>query len=164
MPSTSNELIQLPVNEFNKNLTFCWICQRTLADAGGEPHYIRNTHHIIPQAYGGVDGPTVSLCTSHHDLLHFIALRLISGKTYQDLTRDLSTSEFQRIMYLASRIRLAAQYSKNDPNKKIVIPLKINNQLNTMLSEIAKFKGKSKETIVKNLILEAHRHLFPRKK
>lgn len=161
MQSTTSDM--LPIQQFDKQLSFCWICQNTLSDSGGEPHYVRNQHHVIPQAYGGVDGPQVSLCSSHHDLLHFIALRLIVGNGYDDLTRGLSAAEFQRIMYLASRIRLASDYSKNDPNKRVIVAFKLTNKLNRQLSEIAKFKKRSKEDIIRTLIEESHRHLFPRK-
>lgn len=152
-----------PLDQFSKRLPFCWICVNALSDSGGQPHYVRNEHHIIPQAYGGVDGPTVSLCSSHHDLLHLIALRLISGKGHDDLIEGLSTSENQRIHYLASRIKLASDFSKNDPNKKVIVSFKLSSQINKQLSEIAKFKNSSKEKIIKALIQESHRHLFPRK-
>lgn len=36
-------------------------------------------HHVIPQACGGRDGPTVMLCADHHNLIHYLAVRLVSA-------------------------------------------------------------------------------------
>ena len=135
----------------------------TLSDSGGAANYRRHEHHVIPRAFGGEDGPTVSLCSSHHDLMHMVALRLISGSTYGDLVEGLTSAEHLRIMYLASRIKLASDYSRNDPNKLVIVSYKWTRAINKQLSEIAKFKGKPKEEILKALIQESHRHLFPKK-
>ena len=32
-------------------------------------------HHVVPQAYGGTNGPRVVLCGTHHTLIHDIALK-----------------------------------------------------------------------------------------
>ena len=32
-------------------------------------------HHVVPQAYGGTNGPRVVLCGTHHTLIHDIALQ-----------------------------------------------------------------------------------------
>ncbi len=47
-------------------LDYCWVCR----SAQGI-----NNHHVIPQAYGGVDGPQVTLCATHHTVIHTQALR-----------------------------------------------------------------------------------------
>jgi hypothetical protein len=44
----------------------CWVCSQ---------RHGLNDHHVIPQAYGGVDGPQVTLCASHHTLIHTVALQ-----------------------------------------------------------------------------------------
>ena len=47
-------------------LDHCWACKRRDG---------LHDHHIVPQAYGGVDGPQVTLCGSHHTLIHEVALK-----------------------------------------------------------------------------------------
>lgn len=34
-----------------------------------------HVHHVIPQSRGGKDGPTVILCSDHHNLIHSLALK-----------------------------------------------------------------------------------------
>lgn len=48
----------------------CSICESIVEI----PHY----HHVVPQARGGTDGPTVVLCPSCHNCLHANALGVIS--------------------------------------------------------------------------------------
>jgi hypothetical protein len=47
-------------------LPHCWVCRSTDG---------KNHHHVIPQAYGGVNGPQVTLCATHHTLIHTQALK-----------------------------------------------------------------------------------------
>ena len=152
------------LKDFGKPLDYCWVCQQLLSDRGGLPHFVRNSHHIIPQAFGGKNGPTVTLDSSHHDLLHAVALRLTSNKSYDDLIARLTPSELQRIMYLATRIKIAFDFSNGDPNKQFKVTFQIGAKTNQQLKDIAKFKSKSKEDIFILLVEEAHRRLFPSKR
>jgi hypothetical protein len=95
-------------------LDFCWVCNvRFSANVKEE------RHHIIPRAYGGVDGPQVSLCDSHHSALHAIALRLYSKKPYFDLLTKTPALD-TKLMYLASVACNARLVTENDPNKRQV--------------------------------------------
>lgn len=93
-------------------LDHCWVCKQKFG------HSVKQQdHHIIPRAYGGTDGPQVSLCSAHHTALHEIALKLYSKKPYFDfLTRD--PAQDQKLLWLASTAYNARLLTENDPNKK----------------------------------------------
>lgn len=95
-------------------LEHCWVCKRKFG-----PSLARQDHHIIPRAFGGTDGPQVSLCDSHHFALHQIALKLYSQKSFHSfLTPDPETN--QRLLYLGSVAYNARLATENDPNKRRV--------------------------------------------
>lgn len=81
-------------------------------------------HHIIPRAYGGVDGPQVSLCDSHHSALHEIALKLYSKKSYFNLLPHKPELD-ARLLYLATVAYNARILTENDPNKKQMVVLQL---------------------------------------
>ena len=64
----------------NTFLTHCWICGTPFSHDRQEER-----HHVIPRAYGGTNGPQVSLCDSHHSALHQIALKMYTGKSFFNL-------------------------------------------------------------------------------
>lgn len=124
----------MPLTPITKHvfLDHCWVC-KTPFDSSTKEH----RHHLIPQAYGGVDGPQVSLCDSHHSALHEIALRLYTGKPYYQLvTRDPDKDE--RLLYLAQVAYNARLATENDPHKKKVIVLSLTGE--TFL-RLKKLKG-----------------------
>lgn len=94
-------------------------------------------HHVIPRAYGGVDGPQVSICDSHHSALHEIALKLYSKKPYFTLlTTDPRINE--RLMYLASVAYNSRLLTENDPNKK---PLLVESVRKETLDKLKRLKS-----------------------
>lgn len=76
-----------------------------------------HSHHVIPEAYGGSDGPQVPLCGTHHTLIHSIALQRELRCSDPDLTRR------QRILYLATCIARARQRWKSQNR---ISPLQMN--------------------------------------
>lgn len=121
-------------------LDYCWVCELKFG-----PSCKKEDHHLIPRAYGGVDGPQVSLCDSHHTALHNIALRLYGKKPFTDLLTQKPAQD-QKLLYLASVVCNARLATENDPNKKRV--------------EVLSFKGdtfkklKRLQTLHKNLSRE----------
>ena len=74
----------------------CWCCGCSL------PSYAREEHHVVPRAYGGTDGPTVSLCLVCHTRAHKHAMRVNSVLSLP------STSTYERnLLYLAAVIALS---------------------------------------------------------
>lgn len=95
-------------------LDYCWVCKRKFG-----PSLAREDHHIIPRAYGGTEGPQVSLCDSHHSALHNIAHKLYNHKSFHSLlTQDAEIN--QRLLYLGSVAYNSRLATENDPNKRRV--------------------------------------------
>jgi hypothetical protein len=101
-------------------LPHCWVCETRFS-----PSCKEERHHVVPVAYGGVDGPQVSLCDSHHSALHEIALKLYSRRPYHQLLSHDPKSN-QKLLYLASVAYNARIATENDPNKKRVEVIPIN--------------------------------------
>jgi 5-methylcytosine-specific restriction protein A len=110
----------------------CWVCDNKFG-----PSIKKEDHHIIPRAYGGIDGPQVSLCSAHHTALHEIALKLYTKKSYfQLLTSDPEVNK--KLMYLASVAYNARVATENDPNKK---PLLVESVRKETLQKLKKLKS-----------------------
>lgn len=143
-------------------LPHCWVCGLQFSDSGGPSENLRHEHHIIPRAAGGIDGPTVSLCDTHHQLLHKVAVRLIDGKEYFDLlTRDVERDK--KLLFLASRVQVAMDAVKNDPNKRVLMPLSFEAPLVQKLAAIADMHRLSRANTLKLLIEQEYQRIFPRK-
>lgn len=142
-------------------LDYCWVCNNPLLDAGGSAEFLRNEHHVIPRAYGGSKGPTVSLDSAHHDLLHLISDKMLSGQPWDHLVKGLSKEQAGRVLYLSTRVVDAAKYAEGDPNKRITMHVSLSRAENTAVQELANFHGLSKENLVKKLLGEELQRRFP---
>lgn len=96
-------------------LPHCWVCGVRFGPAVKE-----HKHHVVPRAYGGIDGPQVSICDSHHSALHEIALKLYTKKPYFKLLGS-DPNVNKKLLYLASVVYNARLMTENDPNKKPLI-------------------------------------------
>jgi hypothetical protein len=112
------EILDLPTSSLK--LEFCWVCKERFTEFGGKPNFFCHDHHLVPRAYGGKDGPTYSLCDSHHNALHQIALRLMKGKAFQTLLSNSNDTD-RRLLWLATIVVNAKRLVGNDPNKPILI-------------------------------------------
>lgn len=124
-------------------LPHCWICNTKFGPAVKE-----HRHHVIPRAYGGVDGPQVSLCDSHHSALHEIALKLYTKKPYFKL---LSTDPGinKRLMYLASVAYNSRLLTENDPNKKPLLVESVHKETIDKLKRLKSiYKGASRAKLL----------------
>ena len=140
----------------------CWICNKTLAKyGGGDPSLLQNIHHVIPRAYGGADGPTVSLDTAHHDLLHLVAVRMMTGQQFDTLLVGLDKTSKERLLYLSTRVVVAAQYVEGDPNKRVITHFSLNKSENDVFTQLADFHGLSKVSLLKKLLAQEYRRCFP---
>jgi hypothetical protein len=87
----------------------CFVCS--------EPASI-NEHHVVPQAKGGTDGPTVDLCANCHTRVHSIAKSMVAGKkaaSYLQHLEGLDEAESDRVMGLAQIVALAADKTTTRP-------------------------------------------------
>lgn len=105
-------------------LDCCWVCNARFVGNGGTEQ--RHDHHIFPQAYGGVDGPTVTLCDTHHSKVHRIAECLINEKTYHQWLKGELSGRPSKLLYLATRIHQMWLLVKDDPNKATSVALTLN--------------------------------------
>lgn len=96
-------------------LPHCFICGVRFVGEGGTEQ--RHDHHVYPRAYGGTDGPEVSICDAHHSAVHRIGECLIREKPHHQFLRGEPQPQVQKLMYLADCIRQIYLAVKNDPNK-----------------------------------------------
>lgn len=118
-------------------------------------------HHVIPQAFGGVNGPTVELCTNDHNLLHSVAVCMTGKKPYGHLIADLETEHKTQILWLASRVAIAYEATKNDPNKRVTVTVVLPAKLAKKLDDLMKiFNVTSRPATIERLIRDAHSKNF----
>lgn len=136
-------------------LPYCWVCGCEFGHSNKEER-----HHIIPRAYGGIDGPQVSLCDSHHTACHNIALKLYSKKPFTEL---LTPKEDQntKILYLATTICNARILTEDDPNKKQVIIFAPKKEVFNKLKSLKRLYGNaSRETLIELAINKLYNQHF----
>lgn len=131
-------------------LDHCWVCGTRFVDARPPGPALREDHHIIPRAAGGVDGPQVSLCDTHHTKLHKIALRLKSGKPHFDLLTGEDIERQKKLLWLAIRVHEAFNLTKDDPNKKALAILTLDRRRQQQIEQLKLIypKAKSREAIL----------------
>jgi hypothetical protein len=124
-------------------LPYCWVCKVPF-DSSNQ----REDHHIIPRAYGGVDGPQVSLCDSHHTALNNIALRLYSKRPFTELLTKYEDQN-KKLLWLASVVCNARIATENDPNKKQVLVISPKGETLLQLKQLKKVYGNvSRERLI----------------
>lgn len=102
------------------------------------------------------------VCSAHHDLLHLVATRLITGKPYFDLmTRDVEQDRV--LLFLASRVQIAEAATRGDPNKKALLPLSLDGATRNKLAALAKFHRVSRAELIRLMIDREYVTIFPRK-
>ena len=107
-------------------LPCCWVCEKRFTDSNPPGPANKEVHHIIPRQAGGTDGPTVTICDTHHAALHKIALRMKSKKPFHDLIVGDTSVQKQKVIWLASRVHMAFEAAAGDPNKKVVVVMGLN--------------------------------------
>lgn len=89
----------------------CVVCGR-----GGKIVALHN-HHIIPRAFGGKNGPQITLCVDHHELIHDEAKKQIVTNPKQLLTKGFEHVTI--LSYLINLIVNAEKKTTGDPNKTV---------------------------------------------
>ena len=140
----------------------CWVCDRKFSEFGGtDTSLVQEFHHIIPRAYGGLEGPTVSLCSGHHTTLHDIAQRMIHNRPhFEFLSKDPTIDK--RLLYLATRVQNAHAAFSDDPNKRLVVTASITKEEAQMMKDLYPiYKVRSREALFHFILKEAHERHFP---
>lgn len=151
------------VNDFGA----CALCY-----AQSSPEY----HHILPVAFGGVDGPQIRLCADCHSSVHRVAISadykggVYSASSGVDLltenekwqcSRDPHTTR-ARAHWLVSVIVAGERSVQGNPNKITRKSLQLSGVEHTMVKELkAVIPGcKSQEDAIKFAIRLAHNQRF----
>lgn len=144
-------------------LPHCWVCNQRFIECGGDdPAIIRNRHHIVPQANGGRDGPVVTLCSAHHDMLHAIATQMLARKSWEHLLGDYSLQIRERVLYLSEVVVRSTIAVANDPNKRAQVTVELNGATRAMLQALAQADKQSLAGEIVSLIVKEHQKRFPK--
>ena len=133
--------------DFMKNLDHCWVCHETSS---------LHEHHIIPQAYGGVDGPTVTLCATCHNGVHHVA----DGRIEMQPTSWNEGDRDTRGKWLVNAIIQARIVASKSANKRVIVTLELSANEATMLDRIKQSTGSnSRVNTLKDLIKLTYQRL-----
>lgn len=154
-------------------LPYCWVCKRAFIDTTGtDPSVIRNEHHVVPRMAGGTNGPTISVCSSHHDLLHLVAEKASAmSKVKQsvsdvaldirDLLQGLTPQQRSRVIYLAYVVTRSFVLSEGDPNRKLQASFVYTADVMSKLDALKKVHGVSnRQKLVEKLIRQDYAKHF----
>lgn len=156
VPSAAGNLITL--------VDRCWCCEDIFPKyGGGVSRLVQEFHHPVPRAFGGRDGPTVSLCSGHHASVHKVADCLLSVKDFS-LHLDYNPSVSARIVLLAKIAADSERRFRSDPNRRMNVSTSLPSHLNEKLKLAAKANGLSVSSYVERLILADIDRQFPRKR
>jgi hypothetical protein len=127
---------------------YCWVCSKRFKSSVPPGPAMREDHHIFPRNAGGDDGPLVSLCDTHHSLIHKIANRLHTKKPFTDLTFGEQKRQVSKLLWLAAMIVKAEKSVEGDPNKLLRNGVMLNPQETKMMQQLqAVYKTKSRSDI-----------------
>ena len=149
-------VLQTPIQDHIK-LDFCWVCKQ----AGTEVKL--HDHHVVPTAFGGRDGPQVTLCSSHHNSLHDAAKLLYTKKGDKTaviekyLALKLKPAEYHRFLYLVDCVYRADVASRQSKNKTMG---NMNRRSHTKLVAITQHLGVSQPAAIEKAIDLLHRQPF----
>lgn len=136
-------------------LPHCWVCERRFVTSSPPGPALEEVHHIVPQAYGGTDGPVVSLCGDHHSALHKIALAFKSLKSkkpkpYHMFLVGLRDDQKKKLLWLAQCAYNAEQEVSKDPNKHMAVVLSLDGRQRIMMDRLRAVypQAKSKDKLL----------------
>lgn len=123
-------------------LGHCYVCKRHFKNG-----VVKEEHHIIPRAYGGLRGPTVTLCADHHTLVHNLADTAITK--WHPLLINLTPEGRKLASRLAEVIINAKAATSDDPNKYAVVNVTLNGQQKEMTDTLKSlFNLRSREAVL----------------
>lgn len=147
----------------SKKLDHCWVCGAKFVQYGGTAH--NEIHHVIPVAYGGIDGPTFDLCDSHHSCLHKMAVAIRARKPYHHLLGTRDPEMVRKLLWLATRVNEAEALVRNDPNKRVDVLVSLDYDTRQMLDQLLKVypQAKGRAGLLKIAVHALHRRHFMNK-
>lgn len=106
-------------------LNYCWVCERRFKSSVPPGPAIRHDHHIVPRNAGGEDGPLVSLCDTHHSVVHRLAERAHLKQDVKDLLTGEEPRFVAKLVWLAKKVYDAEIAVQDDPNKHLGVSFKL---------------------------------------
>lgn len=143
------------------NLPHCWVCERRFKTSvpPGPEHC--EVHHICPRNAGGTDGPVVSLCDSHHTLIHKMANRLHTKKSnVSDLLFGEDARHTQKLLWLALMIVKSEQNVQDDPDKKFVGSVSLTRNETEMMKRLQSVTGKGRSELFRAGLFLLYQKVF----
>lgn len=164
---TARSIPEAPIKE-TLVLPCCWVCRKLFIDSRGtDPSIIREEHHPVPRAYGGLNGPTVSVCSGHHGALHAIADKMIAADSiepqyFMELITGMDYEPRMRLLYLAKVVYGAWRATKDDPNKRSQVSAVLTGEQTRKLAQLTSFYGlSSNQKTLAVLIEQDYARNFP---
>lgn len=138
------------------SLGYCYLC----GEQGG-----LEEHHIVPQCYGGVDSPLVTLCGVCHTNVHALSDAAVARSgtfNAQDVLAISTKWKPKEAFYFATVICRAKALVEGDPNKKIRFSTTFDGVTSMRLKEL---KGvlpdtRSQHDVIVYAINHLHKTLF----
>lgn len=135
-------------------LDHCWVCGVRFNTSNPPGPATEERHHIIPVGAGGKDGPQVSLCSDHHNLLHRIAERL-PNKPYHDLIGGEKHAHIPKLRWLAVQAYNALEQARADPNKHVMMAIELDPELRRKIEALKGVVGVRSRSKVLRYAIEA---------
>lgn len=128
-------------------LDHCWVCGARFITANPPGSAIEEQHHVVPRAFGGTDGPLVSLCDTCHSKVHKLALmKSIDPLIFNGLDKSMQN----RLQYLGGVIRNAHAVASVDVNKLLPVSFKISKKEAEVLDKLKiRFQLSSRAAVYK---------------
>ena len=142
---------------------WCWVCGTRFKTSVPPGPANREDHHIVPRNAGGTDGPQVSLCDSHHTVVHKIASRAKTGNNdFISLLAGEPKDQQQKLLWLASVIVRAERQVDQDPNKRFGSSVSLSKQELAMVKRLKSiYPEKTQPEILKLGLYALFRSHFP---
>ena len=86
---------------------------------------------------------------------------MMTGQPCDTLLVGLDKSSKERLLYLSTRVVVAAQFVEGDPNKRVVTHFSLSRTENEAFSKLADFHGLSKVNLLKKLLAQEYSRCFP---
>lgn len=125
----------------------CWVCS--------SPEALEE-HHLVPRAYGGLKGPTVTLCGTCHSVLHAESHKPKNARRFK---RD--RIQGAKLLYL-SEVVFRARIATRRLVRGRMLAMKLDPELHAKVKAMMQVKGtKSIEQTIVHIIRAAYSQTFP---
>ena len=126
----------------------CRVCDRSES--------VMNEHHVIPQACGGAEGPTVILCPTCHDTLHAHALHLVTAmktnrRAKPRLFWKMAEHELKAQPLVEAIVR--AFLTMRPEDSRVIVQLEMNLQQHRLLKMVQSDLGGKKKISQQDVLL-----------